>query len=82
VVEGFLMSTRFHGVAAVMVLAVAVGAAGCGRLSFNSLKAKKAVREAHDLYRASHWQEATERYEVAIAADPTLPGAHFLLASS
>jgi tetratricopeptide (TPR) repeat protein len=65
-----------------MVLAVAVGAAGCGKFSFNSLKAKKAVREAHDLYRASHWQEATERYEAAIAADPTLPGAHFLLANS
>ena len=59
-----------------------VATTGCGKYSFKSLAAKKAVKEAHELYKASKWKEASERYEDAVNADPTLSGAHFFLANS
>ena len=67
-------------------LAVLLGAtvvtAGCGKYSWSSLKAKKDVKEAHELYKASKWKQATEAYESAVKSDPTLSGAHFFLANS
>jgi tetratricopeptide (TPR) repeat protein len=65
-----------------MVFLVSFGAAGCGKYSFNSLKAKKNYREANELYTASKWREAAENYEVAAGADPTLPGVFFFLGNS
>jgi len=79
------MSKRFGSVSVaylVLFLAASVVAAGCGKYSFNSLKARKAYREANDAYKASQWKVAAERYEVAAAADPTLTGVHFFLANS
>lgn len=79
------MSKRFRPVSAVfliVVLGASVAAAGCGQYSFSRLKAKKAYREANDLYQASKWREATERYEAAAANDPTLPGVYFFLGNS
>src|SRR5262245_56052216 len=79
------MRTRFHSVAAgsvAIVLGLSVVTAGCGRLSFGSLAGKKAIKEAHDLYKASRWKDAAARYEDAVNADPTLQGAHFSLANS
>jgi tetratricopeptide (TPR) repeat protein len=64
------------------LVGVSLAAAGCGQYSFSSLKAKKAYKEANDLYKASKWREAAERYEVAAAADPTLPGVYFFLGNS
>jgi tetratricopeptide (TPR) repeat protein len=61
---------------------MAAAAAGCGKYSFSSLKAKKAYNEANELYKASQWKEAADRYEAAVAADPTLPGVQFFLANS
>jgi tetratricopeptide (TPR) repeat protein len=79
------MSKRFRPVAAVLLVALvgaSLAAAGCGQYSFSALRAKKAYKEANDLYKASRWREAAERYEVAAAADPTLPGVYFFLANS
>jgi superkiller protein 3 len=79
------MSKRFRPVSAVVlmvVLGASVAAAGCGQYSFSKLKAKKAYREANDLYTASKWREAAERYEAAAANDPTLPGVYFFLGNS
>ena len=79
------MSKRVHPVSAAFVAALlgaSVAVAGCGQYSFNSLKAKKAYREANELYKGSKWRDAAERYEVAAAADPTLPGVFFFLGNS
>jgi tetratricopeptide (TPR) repeat protein len=79
------MRKRFRSVSAAslaMVVLVSLGAAGCGKYSFNSLKAKKNYREANELYTASKWGEAAENYEVAAGADPTLPGVFFFLGNS
>jgi tetratricopeptide (TPR) repeat protein len=78
------MRNRFTAVSAsaILVLGLAVGAAGCGKYSFSSLRAKKAYMEANDLYRAQDWKAAVERYEVAANADPTLEGVFFFLGNS
>jgi len=65
-----------------LVLGLSVGVAGCGKYSWAALSAKKSVKEAHELYKASKWKEAAARYEDAVKADPTLPGVHFFLANS
>jgi tetratricopeptide (TPR) repeat protein len=65
-----------------LVVGSSLAAAGCGKYSWSALSARKAIKEAHDLYRASKWKEATEKYEVAVAGDPSLSGAHFFLANS
>ena len=79
------MRKRFRSVSAAsvaLVLLAGAGTAGCGKYSFSSLKAKKAYREANELYTASKWREAVDRYEVAAASDPTLPGVFFFLGNS
>jgi tetratricopeptide (TPR) repeat protein len=82
------MRTPFRCVSAgslVVLLGLSVATiatTGCGKYSFQSLAAKKAVKEAHELYKASKWKEASERYEDAVNADPTLSGVHFFLANS
>jgi tetratricopeptide (TPR) repeat protein len=79
------MRKRFRSVSAAsvaVVVLVSFAAAGCGKYSFSSLKAKKAYREANELYTASKWREAAERYEVAAASDPNLPGVFFFLGNS
>jgi tetratricopeptide (TPR) repeat protein len=79
------MRTRFCSASAgalAVILGVSVGASACGKYSFAALGARKAVREAHELYKASKYKDAAERYEAAIAGDPTLEGAHFFLANS
>jgi tetratricopeptide (TPR) repeat protein len=66
----------------VTLVGASLAAAGCGQYSFSALKARKAYKEANDLYKASNWKEAAERYEVAAASDPTLPGVYFFLGNS
>jgi tetratricopeptide (TPR) repeat protein len=82
------MRTPFRSVSAgslVVLLglsAAGVATTGCGKYSFQSLAARKAIKEAHELYKASKWKEATVAYEEAVTSDPTLSGAHFFLANS
>ena len=79
------MRTPFRTVSAsslALVMGLSVGAAGCGQYSWSALSAKKSIREAHELYKASKWREAAAKYEDAVNADPTLVGAHFFLANS
>jgi tetratricopeptide (TPR) repeat protein len=65
-----------------VLLGLTIAVAGCGKYSFSALAAKKNIKEAHELYKASKWKEAAAAYEAAVAADPTLQGAHFFLANS
>jgi tetratricopeptide (TPR) repeat protein len=78
------MRTPFRAVAGslTLVLGLSVAVAGCGKYSWGALSAKKSVKEAHELYKASKWKEAATKYEEAVKADPTLSGAHFFLANS
>jgi tetratricopeptide (TPR) repeat protein len=65
-----------------LLLGMSVAVAGCGKYSWSALSAKKDVKEAHELYKASKWREASVKYEEAVKADPSLSGAHFFLANS
>lgn len=79
------MRKRLRPVSAVFVVTLvgaSLAAAGCGQYSFSALKARKAYKEANDLYKASRWKEAADRYEAAAASDPTLPGVYFFLGNS
>jgi len=64
-----------------LLLAVSVGAAGCGRYSWGSLSANKSIKEAHELYKASRWKEAAEKYAAAAASNPGMEGAYFFQAN-
>jgi tetratricopeptide (TPR) repeat protein len=79
------MRTPFRAISIgslVLLVALSFATTGCGKYSWSALSAKKSIKEAHDLYKASKWKEASEKYEVAVEGDPTLPGAHFFLANS
>jgi tetratricopeptide (TPR) repeat protein len=79
------MRKRFRSVSAAVVVAIigaSVAASGCGRYSFSSLKASKALKEAHEHYKANKFREAAARYEDALAADPDRVEAFFYLANS
>ena len=54
-----------------VVLGLSLAAAGCGKYSWSSLQAQKAWRDAGDLYKGSDWKGAAEKFETALAADPS-----------
>jgi tetratricopeptide (TPR) repeat protein len=64
------------------MLGLSVVATGCGKYSWSALSARKSIKEAHELYKASKWRDAAAKYEDAVNSDPTLEGAHFFLANS
>jgi protein O-mannosyl-transferase len=66
--------------AVVVTVVATVGAAGCGQ--FNMLKARMALKDAHTAYQQQDYRGAIERYEQAIAADPTQTEAYFYLGNS
>jgi tetratricopeptide (TPR) repeat protein len=68
------MNTRFRTAPIVAALVIGVGAAsaGCGKYSYQNLKAMKAFKDANVAYQAQDWKRAVERYEAAIAANPDL----------
>ena len=79
------MRKRFRSVSAtfaVALLGVSFAVSGCGQYSFSSLKAKKAIREAHEHYKANRFRDAAVRYEEAVAADPDKVEAYFYLGNS
>jgi len=61
---------RTSAAAAMLVLGLSV-AAGCGKYSWGALVAQKAYKEANVLYQASQWKDAAEKYESALASDPS-----------
>jgi tetratricopeptide (TPR) repeat protein len=79
------MRTPFRTVSAgslALVLGLSVAATGCGKYSWSALSARKSIKEAHELYKASKWRDAAAKYEDAVNSDPTIEGAHFFLANS
>ena len=83
------MKTRFRTapiVAAVLAIGLGAASAGCGKYSYNNLKAMKAFKDANVAYQAQDWKKAVDRYEAAIAANPDLNAGgvtpYFFLANS
>jgi tetratricopeptide (TPR) repeat protein len=67
------MKTRFRAVSvaiAVVAIGLSAATAGCGKYSFQNLKAMKAFKEANDHYRSQRWREAIEAYQTVLAANP------------
>jgi tetratricopeptide (TPR) repeat protein len=71
---------KFSSVAVVWVATVAVAVAGCGQV--NSLKARKAFKDANSLYQSQDYKNAAERYEEVVSLDPSVGDAYFYLANS
>jgi tetratricopeptide (TPR) repeat protein len=83
------MKTRFRMapiVAAALAIGLSAASAGCGKYSYNNLKAMKAFKDANVAYQAQDWKKAVDRYEDAIAANPDLNAGgvtpYFFLANS
>lgn len=83
------MKTRFRTapiVAAALTIGLGAASAGCGKYSYNNLKAMKAFKDANVAYQAQDWKKAVDRYEDAIAANPDLNAGgvtpYFFLANS
>jgi tetratricopeptide (TPR) repeat protein len=76
------MTMRYRTAVAALVVSAAVGTAGCGRYSLQSLKAQKAYKEANDLYRASDWKNAAAKYEYVLQLDPSRHEVYFFLGNS
>jgi tetratricopeptide (TPR) repeat protein len=68
--------------AVAVVLGLAVAAAGCGKYSWNALKAQKDWKEANAKYQGSDWKGAAEKYESALASDPGRAEIYFYLGNS
>lgn len=76
------MTMVFRNWAVVAVVGLSVAATGCGRWSLSSLKAQKAYKEANDRYKAQDWRSAAEKYEYALAQDPSRTEIYFFLGNS
>jgi tetratricopeptide (TPR) repeat protein len=67
---------------AVVVLALAVAGAACGRYSINNIRSLKAFQDANKLYMKTDYPAAIERYKDAINLNPDLGFAYFFLGNS
>ena len=63
-----------------LAVLLAVAASGCDQIG--AIKAKVAFRDANVFYQRQQYQEAAEKYEEAIAANPGLGEAYFYLGNS
>ena len=63
-----------------LVAVLAVAQAGCTQIGV--LKARLALRDAVKYYQRQDYKQAAEKYEEALAADPTLGDAYFYLGNS
>jgi tetratricopeptide (TPR) repeat protein len=70
---------RTSATAVAVVLGLSLVAAGCGKYSWGALKAQKAYKEANTLYQGSDWKGAAQKYEEALASDPSRAEVYFYL---
>lgn len=66
----------------VVVLALAVAGAACGRYSINNIRSLKAFQDANKLYMKTDYPAAIARYKDAIELNPDLGFAYFFLGNS
>jgi tetratricopeptide (TPR) repeat protein len=67
---------------AVVVVALSVAAAGCGKYSISNIRSAKAFQDANGLYKRSDYAGAVARYEDALRLNPDLGFAYFFLGHS
>src|SRR4029450_7952577 len=67
---------------AVLVVAVAVGAAACGKYSISNIRSLKAFQDANALYKKGEYSRAAQRYTDAVTLNPDLGFAYFFLGNS
>lgn len=73
-----MFSSRALTLAVVAMAAVALS--GCGQI--NKLRARQAVKDANPLYQGGNYREAAEKYQEALALDPTLGDIYFFVGNS
>jgi tetratricopeptide (TPR) repeat protein len=67
---------------AVLIAAVSVGAAGCGKYSISNIRSLKAFQDANALYKKGEYSRAAARYTDAVTLNPDLGFAYFFLGNS
>jgi tetratricopeptide (TPR) repeat protein len=75
------MRARFIQVA-VLIAAVSVGAAACGKYSISNIRSLKAFQDANALYKKGEYSRAAARYTDAVTLNPDLGFAYFFLGNS
>jgi tetratricopeptide (TPR) repeat protein len=66
----------------VLVAALGVAAAGCGKYSISNIRSAKAFQDANNLYKKNDYKAAVARYEDSIRFNPDLGFAYFFLGNS
>ncbi len=74
------MQRRFKAASLIVVAGLGLSLVGCGEV--NKLKARKAYKEAIDLYKQQDYKRAADKYKEAVDMDPSLTQAYFYLANS
>src|SRR5262245_57451562 len=75
------MQFRFARVA-VVVGAVGLATAGCGKYSISNIRSLKAFQDATVLYKKSDYRNAIPLYEESVKRNPDLGFAYFFLGNS
>jgi tetratricopeptide (TPR) repeat protein len=76
-----VMRARFVRLA-VLVAAMSVGAAACGKYSISNIRSLKAFQDANALYKKGEYSRAAQRYTDAVTLNPDLGFAYFFLGNS
>src|SRR4029079_8572085 len=76
-----LMKARYTRLA-VLMLALSVAGAGCGRYSISNIRSLKAFQDANALYKKAEYKQAIGEYERSIKFNPELGFAYFFLGNS
>ena len=66
----------------VLVVAMGVAAAGCGKYSISNIRSAKAFQDANGLYKKNDYKAAAARYEDSVHFNPDLGFAYFFLGNS
>ena len=66
----------------VVIVALGIAAAGCGRYSISNIRSAKAFQDANNLYKKADYKGAVTRYEDSIQLNPELGFAYFFLGNS
>jgi tetratricopeptide (TPR) repeat protein len=74
------MRIRSSATCLVLVAGLGLALTGCGYIG--QVRAKKAAKDGHSLYRASDWRAAAEKYEEALQLDPNAVDIYFYLANA
>lgn len=77
ILAGMRRAERFHVVAGFVLLVVVAAASGCHNVASSALNA-----EGVQLYQQGNYQQASDRFQRAIAEDPSSPGGYYNLAAS